>query len=393
MAYNPYTGEDDTQLNMFGSPITNVGTDFNNQMAYVPGSDKDKFLKNLYEMKSTYGETGAYKQNLQKDWDNYKKTGDPLSLPKQEYSGVKGFASLEDEPYDFSGITRHTAMGDNIMRDFNYDVDPATISGPDYLAQFKRGIPENWLQQKKGITGADASKYIARKPIDGTDIDMQYTTGDEFNIPPRKKGFQFPSFLREGLGAIRDKLRPSPEEQFGASYFPQTDTGRVYQDPNQSLYGGMNVDTMWGEGIGGAGQKRIDRLQKTIDNYQKQWGHLDQDEYDMKLKRRQDQLKEFKTQQTAYSNALAAQNIQTQKDKAAADAIAQQRAQDRAAGAFSSQVRQDPGGGGTWQRQTRAKERQGEQVAGPGFGKGAYFTQGGRVGYKTGGRVGILSVF
>jgi len=160
MAYNPYTGEDDTQLNMFGSPITNVGTDFNNQMAYVPGSDKDKFLKNLYEMKSTYGETGAYKQNLQKDWDNYKKTGDPLSLPKQEYSGVKGFASLEDEPYDFSGITRHTAMGDNIMRDFNYDVDPATISGPDYLAQFKRGIPENWLQQKKGITAADAAKNI-----------------------------------------------------------------------------------------------------------------------------------------------------------------------------------------------------------------------------------------
>jgi DNA-binding protein H-NS len=150
---------------------------------------------------------------------------------------------------------------------------------------------------------------------------------------------------------------------------------------------------MWGEGIGGAGQKRIDRLQKTIDNYQKQWGHLDQDEYDMKLKRRQDQLKEFKTQQTAYSNALAAQNIQAQKDRAAADAATQQRAQDRAAGAFSSQVRQDPGGGGTWHQQTRAKERQGQQVAGPGFGSGAYFNQGGRVGYSNGGRVGILSVF
>ena len=64
-----------------------------------------------------------------------------------------------------------------------------------------------------------------------------------------------------------------------------------------------------------------------------------------------------------------------------------------AAGAFSSQVRQDPGGGGTWHQQTRAKERQGQQVAGPGFGSGAYFNQGGRVGYKTGGRVGILAAF
>jgi len=191
-------------------------------------------------------------------------SGYPWSVQGEGASPSSWITKPEDDEakYDFSNIEGQTAMGDNIMRDFNYNVDPATISGPDYLAQFKRGIPENWLQQKKGITGADASKYIARKPIDGTDIDMQYTTGDEFNIPPRKKGFQFPSFLREGLGAIRDKLRPSPEEQFGASYFPQTDTGRVYQDPNQSLYGGMNVDTMWGEGIGGAGQKRMDRLQK-----------------------------------------------------------------------------------------------------------------------------------
>ena len=53
----------------------------------------------------------------------------------------------------------------------------------------------------------------------------------------------------------------------------------------------------------------------------------------------------------------------------------------------------DPGGGGTWHQQTAAKAAAGEKVAGPGFGKGAYFYQGGRVGYNTGGRVGILSVF
>ena len=48
-----------------------------------------------------------------------------------------------------------------------------------------------------------------------------------------------------------------------------------------------------------------------------------------------------------------------------------------AAGAYSPQVQQDPGGGGTWRQQTAAKEAAGQQVAGPGFGKGAYFAQGG----------------
>ena len=53
------------------------------------------------------------------------------------------------------------------------------------------------------------------------------------------------------------------------------------------------------------------------------------------------------------------------------------RAADRRAGAFDDRVRLDPGGGGTFKQQTAAKERQGVQVAGPGFGKGAYFADGG----------------
>jgi len=52
---------------------------------------------------------------------------------------------------------------------------------------------------------------------------------------------------------------------------------------------------------------------------------------------------------------------------------------DTAAGAFKDTVQLDPGGGGTWKEQTAAKERQGEKVAGPGFGKGAYFMDGGLV--------------
>ena len=56
---------------------------------------------------------------------------------------------------------------------------------------------------------------------------------------------------------------------------------------------------------------------------------------------------------------------------------AKTREADAAAGAFSSQVQQDSGGGGSWREQTAAKERQGVSVAGPGFGKGAYFAEGG----------------
>ena len=84
---------------------------------------------------------------------------------------------------------------------------------------------------------------------------------------------------------------------------------------------------------------------------------------------------------------LAAQHAQ----KVAAEKIRQDAL--RGAGAYSSQVQLDPGGGGTWHGQTAAKEAAGQQVAGPGFGHGAYFYRGGRVGYNTGGRVGILSIF
>ena len=56
----------------------------------------------------------------------------------------------------------------------------------------------------------------------------------------------------------------------------------------------------------------------------------------------------------------------------------------QAAGAWSPRVQQDPGGGGTWHAQTAAKEAVGEKVAGPGFGKGAYFSRGGRIGLRRG---------
>ena len=97
-----------------------------------------------------------------------------------------------------------------------------------------------------------------------------------------------------------------------------------------------------------------------------------------------------KAKQDRLKKAEAAYQVKLQQ-QAAAEKTRQDALRD--AGAYSSQVQMDPGGGGDWHQQTAAKEAAGQQVAGPGFGKGAYFYQGGRVGYNKGGRVGILAAF
>ena len=75
--------------------------------------------------------------------------------------------------------------------------------------------------------------------------------------------------------------------------------------------------------------------------------------------------------------------------KAAKDALAAKKAKEAAEAAAkaerqrqlaqSRRVIRDSGGGDSWREQTAAKEAAGVQVAGPGFGKGAYFKSGGSV--------------
>jgi hypothetical protein len=66
-------------------------------------------------------------------------------------------------------------------------------------------------------------------------------------------------------------------------------------------------------------------------------------------------------------------------EKAEAERIAQEKIKQAEEAAYqqklakSKTVIQDRDGGGGWQEQTRAKEKAGEKVAGPGFGRGAYF--------------------
>ena len=88
-----------------------------------------------------------------------------------------------------------------------------------------------------------------------------------------------------------------------------------------------------------------------------------------------------KNQVIDYVNKLQAKDIEA-KAKARIELERERRKTreaDRKAGAFTDKVQQDKGGGGSWREQTAAKERQGVSVAGPGFGKGAYFADGGIV--------------
>ena len=104
----------------------------------------------------------------------------------------------------------------------------------------------------------------------------------------------------------------------------------------------------------------------------------------MKLKRRQDQLKEFKTQQAAYGQALQAQQLKEERDR---------KERERVKTAPAPQHWGDVSGGGGHQApafRTAPKSWDVSSGMGPG---GKHYAYGGRVGYKTGGRVGILAVF
>jgi hypothetical protein len=93
-----YTNFDDQEVGI-------INTDISNQMAFKPGSKKDITLKSLYEMKDTYKDTPAYKQLREKDVEQFNKGKEPLSLPANEYKGIKGY----------------TANANNIARDFTFD--------------------------------------------------------------------------------------------------------------------------------------------------------------------------------------------------------------------------------------------------------------------------------
>ena len=238
---------------------------------------------------------------------------------------------------------------------------------------------------------------------------LQKAIGSAVNFIP---GFGTLKRGAEFVGGILNQYLPVNqrailENELRGSGVLTDDIGRIVAKPGQyntaeGIMAGYNASQM----NEGTFDKRTENIRETLrDKYdlsdtqidQLISGELDEDDFTGSKY----QLPSGKIS-NLFSNIrnieLAKQNFLTQQNKAAEIAAykekqkqkkalerkrAKTREADAAAGAFSNQVQQDSGGGGgggsSWREQTAAKERQGVSVAGPGFGKGAYFMDGGLV--------------
>ena len=195
--------------------------------------------------------------------------------------------------------------------------------------------------------------------------------------------------MKAMMGAVKD----NPTEAFNRSQFTTYGDGsqRIAKHPMDNVFANKNVSSILGSGdLSIGGQNRTDRITNAInamnedDPESGKFSKLYKNNpaaWKKRLTTLQNRERVFANQLRQYNDDLVAKGL---KEKSAVDLNKQRVAADRAAGAFSSQVQRDPGGSRDWQQQTQAKERQGVSVAGPGFGKGSYFNQGGRAGYANG---------
>ena len=124
------------------------------------------------------------------------------------------------------------------------------------------------------------------------------------NLKNKLSGFTTP-----GMALMKRMIEPNtPEENFGRNYFKNSmdSSGRVYNQAGD-LFGGKNVVSAFGQGMGAAGQKRIDRINQTLSNWEAQAAEGDEEAQrrlaTTTLIRRRD---EFKKQLAQYNKDLGA---------------------------------------------------------------------------------------
>ena len=237
---------------------------------------------------------------------------------------------------------------------------------PNFIQQGITGIKNfftdnRFFQPKKA--GTLGTRLANQPKIPGAAMILnQITGGSPFDPASRKYNYDFENQLNylEGLTATGQNMIGRDPNTYGLKYGPD------------SVLSGKNV-------ISGFGSNSYT---KALDNYIDKMtsrGTID-GVFDTS------NLTAF--QLAKLNKAIAEKKAYTQKsidlaNIANKEKIEKERAAklaaDAAAGAFKDTVQQDKGGGGTWKDQTAAKESQGQKVAGPGFGKGAYFEDGGRV--------------
>jgi hypothetical protein len=79
------------------------------------------------------------------------------------------------------------------------------------------------------------------------------------------KGFSFNPLDWGVMGLMKRMVEPNtPEENFGRGYFNTDSSGRTYGNQAHDVFAGKNVVSAFGQGMGGAAQKRIDTIENTL---------------------------------------------------------------------------------------------------------------------------------
>ena len=145
---------------------TNLPYENNNQIAFAPDSKKDKTIKTLYENKDMYGDTPAYKQLRERDVEQFNKGKEPLSLPPEEYKGIKGYTA------NAAGYPRATMTDANNIFNTGQRTTPNS-SAINFGNAFNYFNEDFFNQPNTGITGAkmnleeefNPTQYLASNDI------------------------------------------------------------------------------------------------------------------------------------------------------------------------------------------------------------------------------------
>ena len=166
--YNPWTDQwengtslrgDDDKIQRFSLADLgiqpNAANDFNNQMAFVPGSKKDILLNTMYEGLDTYKDIPAYRQLREEDVEGFNEGKWDLSLPTDQYKDIEGYRT---EQLAFPG-SKNWTLGSG-----------ASTSGFPYSI---------WDQSGTG-TGASPNSWM--RPIGAQGGRVGYNTGGRVGI-------------------------------------------------------------------------------------------------------------------------------------------------------------------------------------------------------------------
>ena len=364
---------------------------------FMGGSPLEGTALNIYNSMNAYGFSDQEIANALQERGLYTPPGSDSGTPPPQASQTLGFQG-DDKP---------------MIQPFRKD--------PRVDAAFE-AYQRNQQLQSMGIEDPFADEISLQGAYYGDMPDVNLSPGKQTFMGKMKSGIgeimNFPlvkgmslmspfGLVKKGLTALKDKLpvnqRAIAENIGGNMGIAVDDIGRIvntgdYQDPS-NIMAGYNLNQMTDETF----DKRIDRTSKTLSEKYKLdpeqikgilEGTLSEKELaDINARaimpgttQTTNLIKQLRSLNIAkdrnrFIQDVANKEAERQRAERAAKELEKQRARtreaDTAAGAFDDRVRLDPGGGGTFKQQTAAKERQGVQVAGPGFGKGAYFAEGG----------------